>query len=198
MVETAVAPPRTAAVPRRAWWRTLWFIAPLLFIILLAVSRVVYWRTSIAYAPLRVAGAGAPAVGHPRHVTTGASGYSFPARARHEQMFEFPVQNDGIHPLDVLGVSVDDPSVVAVRWAADFVKNGKRVPSVSHLLPVHVPGHAIVNLQLIVRQPACSGSAPRYLSAVVVLHWHAMISPHHTRLNLSAGQPHRFTLCRGT
>jgi len=114
MVDTAVTPVPAPTPPRRRpWWRTLWFLAPLLFLVVLVVSRVVYWRTSIAYHPL----------------------------------------------------------------------------------PVHVPGHAVVNLQLRVRQPACPKGTTRYLSAVVTIHWHAMISPHATRLNLLAGQPHRIALC---
>lgn len=198
MVETAVAPP-AAAPPRRPrpWWRTLWFIAPLLFLVLLAVARVVYWRTSIAYQPLRRAGSGAPAAGQPAHVAPSAGGLRSTAPTGTDQAFEFPVRNTGIHPLDITAVTVEDDNVVGVQWAANFVTDGKRVPSPAHLLPAHVPAHAIVNLQLVVRQPACTNGTPRYLSAVVTIHWHAMISPHATRLNLLARQGMHIALCPG-
>jgi hypothetical protein len=62
---------------------------------------------------------------------------------------------------------------------------------------VRVPGHAIVNLQLVVRKPACSTGERRYLSAVVTIHWHAMISPHATKLDLLAGNTHYVTICSG-
>ena len=195
MVETAVAPAPAATARRpRPWWRTLWFIAPLLFLILLAVARVVYWRTSIAYQPLRLAGPAA-AVGQPARVAPAAGGLRSTARVGIDQVFEFPLRNSGIHPLDITGVSVADPAVVGVQWAANFIIDGKRLPTPSHALPVHVPAHAIVNLQLVVRQPACVKGTPRYLSALATIHWHAMISPHATRLNLLAGEPTRIALC---
>src|SRR4051794_9467879 len=117
MVETAVAPP-AAAPPRRPrpWWRTLWFIAPLLFLVLLAVARVVYWRTSIAYQPLRLAGSGAPAAGQPAHVAPSAGGLRSTAPTGTDQAFEFPVRNTGIHPLDITAVTVQDDNVVGVQW----------------------------------------------------------------------------------
>jgi len=198
VVDTAVAPVPAPTPPRgRRWWRTLWFIAPLLFLLVLVLSRVVYWRTSIAYHPLRVAGPGAPAVGQPTSVVTTPTGVRSTAAAGTEQLFEFPLRNDGIHALDINGVTAADGAVVGVQWAANFVQDGKRVASPTHPLPVHVPGHAVVNLQLRVRQPACPKGTTRYLSAVVTIHWHAMISPHATRLNLLAGQPHRIALCGG-
>jgi len=197
MVDTAVAPVPASTPPRRRWWRTLWFIAPVLFLLVLVVSRIVYWRTSIAYRPLHVAGPGAAAVGQPTSVAKTPTGLRSTAAAGTEQLFEFPLRNAGIHALDINGVSASDSAVVGVQWAANFVQHGKRVPSPTHPLPAHVPGHAVVNLQLLVRQPACTKGTPRYLSAVVTIHWHAMISPHATRLNLLAGQPHRIALCGG-
>jgi len=199
MVDTAVAPPRVAPTPprRRPWWRTLWFLAPLLFLVVLVISRVVYWRTSIAYRPLQLAGPAAAAVGQPTQVDLVPGGLRSTAVAGTEQLLEFPIRNDGIHALDINSVTALDGAVAGVQWAANFVQNGKRVPSPTHTLPVHVPGHAIVNLQLLVRQPACSKGTPRYLSAVVTIHWHAMVSPHATRLDLLGGSGQRIALCAG-
>jgi hypothetical protein len=199
MVDTAVAPPSTAPTPprRRQWWRTLWFLAPLLFLVVLVAARVVYWRTSIAYRPLELAGPAGAAVGQPSHVAVVPGGLRSTAPTGTEQLFEFPLRNDGIHALDINAVTAQDDAVVGVQWAANFVQAGHRVPSPTHALPAHVPGHATVNLQLLVRQPACTKGTARYLAAVVTIHWHAMISPHATRLNLLAGNPHRIALCAG-
>ena len=198
MVDTAVAPVPAPTPPRgHRWWRTLWFIAPLLFLLVLVASRVVYWRTSIAYHPLRVVGAGAAALGQPTSVAPTPTGLRSTAATGTEQLFEFPLKNDGIHALEINGVTAADDAVVGVQWAANFVKDGRRVPSATHALPVRVPGHAVVNLQLRVRQPACTKGTARFLSAVVTIHWHAMVSPHATRLNLLPGRPHRIALCAG-
>jgi len=198
MVETAVAPASMPAGPRpRRWWRTLWVIAPVLFLVLLAVARIVYWRTSIAYQPLRVVGLAKPAAGHRAHVVARDGVLRSTAKAGHDQLFEVPLRNTGKHPLNITGLRVDDAAVVAVGWAANFVKDGHRVPSPTHALPTHVPAHATVNLQLMVRQPHCTPGTPRYLSAVAVIHWHAMISPHATKLDLLAGHSHRIALCAG-
>lgn len=198
MVETAVAPrPTPSTRRRRPWWRTLWFLAPVLFLAVLVVSRVVYWRTSIAYRPLQVTGRAGPAAGHPAQVAATATGLRSTAPTGTDQLFEFPLRNAGVHALDINSIQVRDPAVVGVQWSANIVQDGQRVPSPSHPLPVHVPGYATVNVQLLVRQPACVKGTARYLSAVVTIHWHAMISPHATRLDLLAGQVHRITLCAG-
>src|SRR4051794_1638220 len=102
MVDTAVAPaPVPAPRRRRPWWRTAWVIAPLLFLVLLAIARIVYWRTSIAYSPLRLAGVGAAAVGQPDHTVPVAGGRLLDGPAGTTQLFEFPLENDGIHPLEI-------------------------------------------------------------------------------------------------
>src|SRR4051794_12917464 len=113
MVDTAVAAEPAASPPhRRPWWRTLWFLAPLLFLVVLVVSRVVYWRTSIAYQPLRLAGPGAAAVGQPTHVAATAGGLLSTAAAGTDQLFEFPIRNNGIHALDINSVTAADDAVV--------------------------------------------------------------------------------------
>jgi hypothetical protein len=198
MVDTALAPHPGAATPRRRpLWRTLWVIAPVLFVVMLGIARIVYWRTSIAYAPLRLQGLGAPALGHPISVRTASNGLLMTGPVGSDQVFEFPILNDGIHPIEINRVTVQDEAVAGVQWAANFVQNGRRIPSPSHDLPVHVPGHAIVNLQLIVRRPACPAKFPLYLNGRVTLHWHAMISPHATSLNLLGSDPTYVALCPG-
>jgi hypothetical protein len=198
MSDTALAPsPPPAPVRTRPRWRTLWVIAPVLFVIVLGISRIVYWRTSIAYRPLQLAGLAAPAVGQPDAVQVRPDGLVLTGATGTDQLLEFPVVNDGIHPVEINRVTVEDPSVVGVQWAANFIENGHRVPSPTHALPVRVPGHAIVNLQLVVRKPACSAGERRYLSAVVTIHWHAMISPHATKLDLLAGNTRYVTICSG-
>jgi hypothetical protein len=196
MSDTALAPPPASAPARsRPRWRTLWVIAPVLFLILLGVARVIYWRTSIAYRPLHLTGLPAPAVGQPQHARVNPDGLVLTGTPGTDQLIEFPLLNDGIHPLDITRVTVQDTAVVGVQWAANFVQDGHRVPSPTHPLPVHVPGHAVVNLQLLVRKPACARGEQRHLSAVVTIHWHAMISPHATKLDLLAGNTAFVTLC---
>ncbi len=196
MSNTALAPPPPPArVRSRPRWRTLWVIAPVLFLLLLGVARIVYWRTSIAYRPLHVAGPAAPAVGQPDSVQVRPDGLLLTGSAGSEQMIEFPLLNSGNHPLEINRITVEDPAVVGVQWAANFVEDGHRVPSPSHALPVRVPGHAVVNLQLLVRKPACRAGEQRHLSAVLTIHWHALISPHATKLDLLAGNTGYVSLC---
>jgi hypothetical protein len=196
MVDTGVAQePAPAARKPRSRWRTLWVIAPVLFLVLLGVARIIYWRTSIAYAPLRLLSAGAPAVGEPENVTSTPSGFAVSGAESTRQVFEFPIENDGSHPVDIESVHPSDDAVVEVRWAGNYVEDGQRVPSPSGTLPVHVPRRAIVNIQLVVEKPACPAGAVRYLSGTVTIHWHSMISPHAVKLNLFKGQPQRVALC---
>jgi len=201
MVDTEVAeepapsaPPPKSRTPRRRW-RTLWFIAPALFLVLLGVARIVYWRTSIAYAPLRLVSAGAPAAGQPANVTSTPSGFLVSGPAGTQQVFEFQLKNHGKHPVDINGIQPADDAVTQVQWAANFVEDGRRMPSPSHDLPVRVPGDAVVNIQLVVTKPSCSAGTGRQLSGEVTIHWHAMISPHTTRLNLLKGRPQPIALC---
>jgi hypothetical protein len=202
MVEGAIDSARTTERPpaatrrrRRRWWLRLWVIAPLLFLVMLGIARIVYWRTSIAYAPMKLHGTARPALGQPVHVRSTASRLAITGPAGTEQLLEFTLVNTGIHPLDINAVSAGDDAVVDVRWAANFVENGRRIPSPSHALPAHVPGHAVLNLQLVVRKPSCGPGERRYLDADVVIHWHALISPHNTRMNLLPGRPAAVDLC---
>jgi hypothetical protein len=190
----AAAPPRKPRTTRRRW-RTLWFIAPALFLVLLGVARIVYWRTSIAYAPLRLMSAGAPAVGQPVDVTSTPSGFLVSGPAGTQQIFEFRLKNNGKHPVDINGIQPADGAVTQVQWAANFMADGRRVPSPSHDLPVHVPRGATVNVQLVVTKPSCPAGSVRHLSGEVTIHWHSMISPHTTNLNLLTGHPLRIALC---
>jgi hypothetical protein len=189
--EAAPSPPRR----RRRRWLTLWIIAPVLFLILLAIARVIYWRTSIAYAPLRLLNAGTPAVGQPVNVTAAPTGFVISGPEGTQQVFEFQIENHGKHPVDISGIRPADDAVVQVQWAANFVEDGQRVLSPSHPLPVHVPRNAIVNIQLVVEKPSCAAGSVRHLSGQVTIHWHSMISPHATKLNLLKGHPQRIALC---
>jgi hypothetical protein len=172
-------------------------IAPVLFLVLLGAARVVYWRESVAYHPLKLQGLGAPAIGQPVHVATAINGLELTGSPGTDQIFEFPILNDGDDPVTINGVTVEDPVVAGVQWAANNLQDGRRIPSPSHELPVRVPGHAIVNLQLVARKPLCAPKAPvQYLSGVVTLHWHAMVSPHATRMNLLASDPTYIAVCR--
>jgi hypothetical protein len=201
MVDTGVAEePASAAPPRkprkaRRRWRTLWFVAPALFLVLLGVARIVYWRTSVAYAPLRVVSAGAPAAGQSASVRSTRSGFLVSGPAGCQRVFHFHLNNHGMHPVDINRIQPTDDAVAQVRWAANRVQDGRRVPSPSHALPVHVPRNAIVNIELTVTKPVCTAGTARYLSGAVTIHWHSMISPHATKLDLLTGHPQRIALC---
>src|SRR3954451_23816202 len=144
MVDTEVAeepapsaPPPKSRTPRRRW-RTLWFIAPALFLVLLGVARVVYWRTSIAYAPLRLVSGVAPAPARAANVRSTPSGILVSGPAGTEQTFEFQLKNHGKHPLDINAIQPADDAVAEVKWAANLVKHGRPVRGRSHHLPVYV------------------------------------------------------------
>jgi hypothetical protein len=200
VVET-VAAEETAPRASRRRRPSVYVIAPLAFVLMLLVARVVYWRVSIAYAPLQTAGFGGPVAGLPEHLTPGPQLHLVGPTGT-EQILEFAVVNRGDHPLDIKSVTPTDPAVINVRWAANrtVAENpAGGLPAPSHDFPVHLVAHATVKIQFVVSKPDCSAfraGGSRFLSGEVRIRWHAMMSSHVTDMDiLDDGTAPFLTLC---
>src|SRR4051795_4699077 len=103
VVDSAATEQRSPAPARRRFrrWRTLWVIAPVLFLVMLGVARIIYWRISIDYAPLKAEGSARPAVGPPGNVRSNPSGLVLTGAAGTQQLIEFAIENHGNHPIDL-------------------------------------------------------------------------------------------------
>jgi hypothetical protein len=195
MVDTDVTGQVAPPPRRKRRWRSVWVIAPVAFVLMLGVARVVYWRYSAAYDPLRNGSYQGPAIGHPNELTSDSGSWQLRGPAGTTQLLDFFVDVAGDHAADIEEVEVQDTAITSVYWSANSSVNGQWVPAISHPLPVHVPGHATVRIQLEITKPECVKGETRYLSGVVRLHWHALMSSHITTLDLTDGDPVFVSLC---
>jgi hypothetical protein len=199
MVDTEVGPEPASAPPRRRRrWLSIWVIAPVLFLLMLLIARVVYWRVSVNYSPLKLGSPGGPAIGRPLHMTYGTYGYQLSGRAGTQQELEFDVVNSGDDVVEIKQVEAADSYVQQVQWASNLTGvYGERVQTPAHPFPVNVPRHATVRFIVVVDKPDCRalGAQSLYLAGELTLRWRAMITSHVTTLDLFGGDPQFLNLC---
>lgn len=194
-MDTQEAVPPTAPRPRRRRRLSVYLVAPVVFLLLIAVARIVYWQVSLDYAPLRPGGFMGSVPGTANHLI-GAQGATWQLAGRPGtiQVVQFSLRNTGRRPVDISAVDVSDPLILNVHWAA-FRTDGDQ-ETAPHDFPLHLPAHAAAKIRFTIVKPEC-GDGTRLLSAEITLRWHAMMTSHVTELDLAAADPTLLALCAG-